>query len=120
MTAFLNDVDFDNAKAILSGYCWTESVQRIYRIIYFANNNPNLPKPIMKRANIKGITPAPDPFSLGLPSAEPIYNPAIPYIDSDWNQLSDILKRQVSMSFFVQCRQTNVIVKARIYHHRSI
>lgn len=93
ITGFLNDVDFEMAKAILSGYCWGQPVHRLYRIVYFGANNPNQPKPIMKRNNIKGVLPAPDPFSFGLPSVEPVHNPAAPYVDPDWTQLSDILKK---------------------------
>lgn len=96
MTAFLNEVDFEMAKAILSGYCWGQPVHRLYRVVYFGANNPNLPKPIMKRNNIKGIPPSPDPFSFGLPNTEPTHNPNMPYVDPDWLQLSDILKKFVT------------------------
>lgn len=96
ITGFLNDVDFDMAKAILSGYCWGQPVHRLYRVVYFGANNPNLPKGIQKRANVKGLPPSPDPFSFGLPNFEPVHNPAAPYIDPEWQHLSDILKKYVS------------------------
>lgn len=120
ITGFLNDVDFEMAKAILSGYCWGQPVHRLYRIVYFGANNPNQPKPIMKRNNIKGIPPSPDPSSFGLPNFEPVHNPAIPYVDPEWAQLSDILKKYVTghlTSTYQSFDETDTKSQAIIHHH---
>ncbi|KUI73955.1 hypothetical protein VM1G_09467 [Cytospora mali] len=92
MTAFINDVDFDRARSLLSGYCWSEPSTRFYRVIHY--DGPNPPKPITKTSNIRGIPPQPDPFMYGLPGAEPLQPQVGPYIDPDWRTLSDILKKQ--------------------------
>ncbi|ROW08603.1 hypothetical protein VPNG_06156 [Cytospora leucostoma] len=101
MTAFINDVDFDRARSLLSGYCWSEPNSRIYRVIHY--DGPNPPKPIVKTANIRGIPPQPDPFTYGLPGAVPLQPQAGPgpYIDPEWKTLSDILKKQ---SYIVTAR----------------
>lgn len=99
MTAFINDVDFDRARSLLSGYCWAEPKTRIYRVIHYEGPNP--PRPLTKTANIRGIPPQPDPFMYGLPGAEPLQPQVGPYIDPDWRALSDILKKQ---SYIVTAR----------------
>lgn len=93
MTAFLNDVDLDAARSILSGYSWDEPHRRLYRVLHFVGANSNQPKALTKRNNIHGLPPEPDPFSYGLPSTEPTLNPSARYFDSAWNELSDIVKR---------------------------
>lgn len=92
MTAFINDVDFDRARSLLSGYCWGEYSTRIYRVIHYEGPNP--PKPLTKMANIRGIPPKPDPFWYGIPRHEPPPPQVGPYVDPDWRALSDILKKQ--------------------------
>jgi mediator of RNA polymerase II transcription subunit 18 len=92
MTAFVNDVDFDRARSLLSGYCWGEPNTRFYRVIHY--DGPNPPKPLTKTASIRGIPPQPDPFMYGLPGAEPLQPQVGPYIDPDWKALSDILRKQ--------------------------
>lgn len=100
MTAFINDVDFDRARSLLSGYCWGEPKSRLYRVIHYEGPNP--PRPLTKISNIRGIPPQPDPFLYGLPGSEPLQPPqAGPYIDPDWRSLSDILKKQ---SYIVTAR----------------
>ncbi|KAJ0124766.1 rna polymerase ii mediator complex subunit [Diaporthe amygdali] len=92
LTAFINDVDFDNARSILSSYCWSDPSSRIYRVFHFAG--PAQPRALAKRNNINGIRPAPDPFMFGLPGAEPLQAQMGPYIDQGWKELSDIVKKQ--------------------------
>lgn len=100
LTAFVNDVDFDNARSILSSYCWSDPNPRVYRVLHFAG--PAQPKPLAKRNNINGIRPAPDPFMFGLPGAEPLQQPqAGAYVDPAWRELSDIVKKQ---SYIVTAR----------------
>lgn len=101
MTAFINDIDFDRARSLLSGYCWSEPNSRIYRVVHY--DGPNPPKPLVKTTNIRGIPPQPDPFMYGLPGAVPLQpqtGPG-PYIDPEWKTLSDILKKQ---SYIVTAR----------------
>ncbi|KAL1884010.1 hypothetical protein Daus18300_000119 [Diaporthe australafricana] len=92
LTAFINDVDFDNARSILSSYCWSDPSPRVYRVLHFAG--PAQPKPLAKRNNINGIRPAPDPFMFGLPGAEPLQSQMGAYIDPAWKEFSDIIKKQ--------------------------
>lgn len=99
LTAFINDVDFDNARSILSSYCWSDPSPRVYRVFHFAG--PAQPKPLAKRNNINGIRPAPDPFMFGLPGAEPLQPQAGAYVDPAWRELSDIVKKQ---SYIVTAR----------------
>ncbi|KUI59404.1 hypothetical protein VP1G_06623 [Cytospora mali] len=103
MTAFINDIDFDRARSLLSGYCWSEPNTRFYRVIHY--DGPNPPKPITKTSNIRGIPPQPDPFMYGLPGAEPLQPQVGPYIDPDWRALSDILKKQSYISHPLNARQ---------------
>lgn len=100
LTAFVNDVDFDNARSILSSYCWSDPNTRIYRVFHFGG--PPQPKPLAKRNNINGIRPAPDPFMFGLPGADALQPPqAGAYVDPAWKELSDIVKKQ---SYIVTAR----------------
>ncbi|KAI3393424.1 hypothetical protein diail_4260 [Diaporthe ilicicola] len=99
LTAFINDVDFDNARSILSSYCWSDPSPRIYRVFHFAG--PAQPKALAKRNNINGIRPAPDPFMSGLPGAEPLQAQMGAYVDPAWKELSDIIKKQ---SYIVSAR----------------
>lgn len=94
MTAIVNDVDFDRARSLLSGYCWSEPNARVYRVIHYEGPNP--PRPLTKTTSIRGIPPQPDPFMYGLPGADPVVVslPGASYIDPDWRILSDILKKQ--------------------------
>lgn len=99
LTAFVNDVDFDNARSILSSYCWSDPNPRLFRVFHFAG--PAQPKPLAKRNNINGIRPAPDPFMFGLPNAEPLQSQPGAYVDPAWKELSDIIKKQ---SYIVTAR----------------
>jgi mediator of RNA polymerase II transcription subunit 18 len=99
LTAFVNDVDFDNARSILSSYCWSDPNPRLWRVFHFAG--PPQPKPLAKRNNINGIRPAADPFMFGLPGAEPLMPQVGAYVDPAWKELSDIVKKQ---SYIVSAR----------------
>lgn len=93
MTAVINDVDFDRARSVLSGYSWDEPHKRLYRVLFFNSADATSPKPITKLTNIHGLPPPPDPFAAGLPGWEPPPDPNAPYFDPEWKALSDILKR---------------------------
>ncbi|KAG8164046.1 hypothetical protein KVR01_005964 [Diaporthe batatas] len=102
LTAFVNDVDFDNARSILSSYCWSDPNPRLWRVLHFTG--PPQPKPLAKRNNINGIRPAPDPFMFGLPGPDLPVAPAqtgAPYVDPAWKDFSDIVKKQ---SYIVTAR----------------
>lgn len=99
LTAFVNDVDFDNARSILSSYCWSDPNPRLWRVLHFTG--PAQPKPLAKRNNINGIRPAPDPFMFGLPGAEPLMPQVSTYVDPAWKDFSDIVKKQ---SYIVTAR----------------
>lgn len=93
MTAFLNDVDFPIARALLSGYCYDQAHPRIYHVLAFAGEKPNQPRGLTKKNKIHGIPPEPDIFSLGLPGADAAPDPSARYFDPSWNELNDMLKK---------------------------
>ncbi|POS79143.1 hypothetical protein DHEL01_v202468 [Diaporthe helianthi] len=102
LTAFVNDVDFDNARSILSSYCWSDPNPRLWRVLHFTG--PAQPKHLAKRTNINGIRPAPDPFMFGLPGAElpmPQAQAGATYVDPAWKDFSEIVKKQ---SYIVTAR----------------
>lgn len=93
MTAFINDVDFRNAQALLSGYCSNGPHKRIHRVLYYEGVNPNQPTGITNKANIHGLPDEPDIFTLGLPDAEPAPDPNARLVDPCWAELNDVLKK---------------------------
>lgn len=119
ITAFLNDVDFQTARSLLSGYCDDQPHPRIYRVLSFAGTSPNQPKGLTKKNNIHGIPPEPDIFSLGLPGAEPAPDPSARYFDPSWNELNDVLKKSTSLHSMLDLVVNQTLTPPQTILHRQ-